>query len=322
MPLILQSSYTGPKVLSNPHLATVVPHLIRWKVRGLRYERERIDTPDDDFLDIDWSRIGSKHLVIANHGLAGSSRGIYILGMVRALNQAGFDVVAPNQRSCSGEPNRKIHFFTGGDSGDVETVVHHALAKYGYETVSLVGFSMGGNISLLYAGHHAESLPPQVRRCVTFSVPLHMEATADHLTHNTLKLYMKRFLAGYKEKMRAKAKLMPGVFDLEKLESIRTFREFDETFNIRWLGFPDVESFYTQISSLYALEKIRIPTLIVQAKDDPFLPPECYPTEIAERHPNVWLEMPEMGGHVGFYSMGGVWSEQRAVAWLREGLFD
>jgi predicted alpha/beta-fold hydrolase len=175
---------------------------------------------------------------------------------------------------------------------------------------------------LLYAGHHADRLPPQVRSCVGFSVPLDMGATADHLANNTLKVYMNRFLTAYRDKMRAKAKMMPGMFDLKKVEEVKNFREFDEAFNCPWLGFEKVDDFYHSISSMHALPKIRIPTLVVQAKNDPFLPPECFPVELCTKLEQVWLEMPDMGGHIGFYGRGGLWAEQRAVTWLRECLMD
>ncbi|MFH0822398.1 MAG: alpha/beta fold hydrolase, partial [Pseudomonadota bacterium] len=151
MPIISPSSYKAPLFCSNPHLQTIFPTILR-RISGVEYQRRRIDTPDGDFLDLDWSVIGSPRLSIILHGLEGDSKRAYVMGMVRVLNRRGWDAVAVNFRGCGGEPNRKLQMYHSGETGDVATVIKHAAAMGTYEELFLVGFSLGGNVILKYLG--------------------------------------------------------------------------------------------------------------------------------------------------------------------------
>ena len=338
MPLIAPSSYEPPTRLWNGHLQTIIPSLFR-KVT-VPYVRERIDTPDDDFLDLDWALCSDESvamsgrqliahhsslitsLVILSHGLEGSSASTYLAGMVRHLTRSGFDCLAWHYRSCSGELNRQQRFYHIGDTADLHHVIQHVRSK-GYQTFYLLGFSAGGSVTLKYLGEQGNQLDPTIKRAVTFSVPLDLIGATKRLEQWDSLVYNYRFNRTLKRKVLQKAALMPGVFETEAVSKARSVREFDALFTAPMNGFRDVTDYYTQSSSLQFVPNISIPTLIVNAKNDPFLSPECFPEALARELPNVWMEFPEEGGHCGFVSKtsgingdGPYWSEERAVSFL------
>lgn len=318
MPIVHPSSYEPPIFFSNGHMQTIIPPLLR-KVTGVVYRRERISTPDDDFLDLDWSRTGSRRLAVVCHGLEGDTTRAYILGMVRALNRAGWDSLAWNYRGCSGEPNRRLRFYHSGETGDLETVIAHACASGPYDEVALVGFSAGGNIVLKFLGEHAGDPATPVGRAVTFSVPCDLASSARRLAHPSNRLYLRRFLRMLHEKIRQKMEVMPGLIDDRDYERIRDFEQFDDRYTARFFGFENAHDYWRRASSKPWLEKIAVPALLVNAFDDPFLPAECYPVDEALRNRHFFLEVPACGGHVGFVSFGRdgqYWSERRAVEFL------
>ncbi|MBC8144157.1 MAG: alpha/beta fold hydrolase, partial [bacterium] len=145
MPLI-SSTFAPPAFLRSGHLQTILPTLVG-RVLDVSYVRERITTPDDDFLDLDWSRIGAKHLVILSHGLEGNTSRTYMRGMVRAVNGAGWDALAWNYRGCSGEMNRRLRSYHSGASDDLEVVIDYVARSHSYDSIALIGFSLGGNIT-------------------------------------------------------------------------------------------------------------------------------------------------------------------------------
>lgn len=347
MPLIAPSTYEPPARLWNGHLQTIIPSLFR-KVT-VPYVRERIETPDDDFLDLDWafsvnseqltanreqpaansdsstdscSLLTDNCLVILSHGLEGSSTSTYLAGMVQHLTRSGFDCLAWHARSCSGEMNRQQRFYHIGDTGDLHHVVQHAVTK-GYQTIYLMGFSAGGNVTLKYLGENGGRVDPAVKKAVTFSVPLDLIGSTRRLERWDSLVYNYRFNRTLKRKVLQKALAMPGVFQTEAISKSRSVREFDALFTAPMNGFRDVTDYYTRSSSLQFVPGITVPTLIVNAKNDPFLSPECFPEAMARELPNVWMEFPDHGGHCGFASkISGInrgrayWSEERAVAFL------
>ncbi|MFC5412925.1 YheT family hydrolase [Larkinella bovis] len=327
MPLLSPSDYRSPAHLWNGHLQTIIPALFR-KVE-VPYVRERIDTPDDDFLDLDWSFSEGKHggaapsssgLTILSHGLEGDSRRQYLAGMVRHLTANGFDCLAWHYRSCSGEMNRQVRFYHLGETTDLQLVINYALQK-GYRHINLMGFSAGGNITLKFLGEQGEAIHPAIEKAVVFSVPLHLTTAARRLEAWDSQIYNKRFNRTLKRKVFTKAALMPGTIHTEGLQKVRTLREFDNLFTARLHGFRDAEDYYQQSSALQYLDKIAISTLIVNAKNDPFLSRECFPEELGRRLPNVWMEFPAQGGHCGFTPVGHpkdvYWSEDRALRFLK-----
>ncbi len=304
MPLVEQSSYTAPVWLHNGHLQTLWAAFFRRP--PLPYlRRERLETPDGDFFDID--RIPAvpgtqaSRVAILSHGLEGHSRRGYMLATARALNLRGWDVVARNFRGCSGEPNRKLRLYHSGETDDLALTVRACEAS-GYTTIGLVGFSMGGNQTLKYTGENV--LPSSVGAAVGVSVPCDLEGAAQVLSLPSRALYMASFLRTLRDKLRLKKERFPDALDLTGLESIRTFHEFDERFTAPMHGFRSALHYWRESGCINVLEAIRIPALLINALDDPFLSEGCYPERTAAANPALTLEMPRWGGHVGFVCTG------------------
>lgn len=317
MPIIDETGYRPPSLLSNRHIGTIVPNLLRFPL-GVKYDRQRLLTPDGDFIDLDWSVVGSKKLIVLSHGLESNSRAAYILGMVKYFNKRGYDAVAWNFRSCSGEVNWTIPFYHPGQTGDYQQVIDEALAR-GYEEIFLMGFSLGGAITLKYLGERGAAVHPAIKKAVVFSVPTDLRASAHHLSQGEPSVYGRAFLYKYRKKMHLKEKRLPGTYNLAAWDHIETLLDFDEAFNAPWHNLPDRDAFYTMITPKHLLPQIVLPTLIVNAMNDPFLPEACYPFEVAGDSANLYLEVPELGGHVGFMTLswnGIYWSEARAEAFL------
>jgi uncharacterized protein len=318
MPIVQTSSYRPPLFFRSGHAQTIFPNIFR-RVEGVTYLRRRIRTPDDDFLDLDWSLVGETRLALLAHGLEGNSTRPYILGMVRTLNRHGWDTVVWNFRGCSGEPNQKLRFYHSGDTQDLHTVLNSILQGNSYQKLALIGFSLGGNIVLKYLGEQAQRLNPKVQAGVTFSVPCDLASSAVKMGRPANTLYMKRFLCMLHEKVRVKARLFPGKIDERGFHRMRSFKEFDERYTAPLHGFMSAEDYWVKSSSKPFLACIAVPTLLVNALDDPFLPLPCYPYQESLSNPCLFLETPETGGHVGFVSFnmdGEYWSEFRAAEFL------
>ena len=316
MPLFVESDYRPPLFLFNGHLQMVWANIFR-RVGGVYYQRERIDTPDGDFLDLDWARVGAGRLAIVSHGLEGYSRRPYALGMVKALNRRGWDVLAWHYRGCSGELNRLPRFYHSGDTDDLATVVDCVLDSEKYESIALIGFSLGGNLLLKYLGERGGDVHGAIKGGVAFSVPCDLSTGSERMNAFENKLYLRRFIVQLRQKVRARNRVWPGKLQVEALEEIRTFQQFDERYTAPLHGFEDAEDYYCRSSCRSYLEKIRAPVLIVNARNDLFLSEECYPEDEAKASEFVFLEMPEQGGHVGFPLMEEeYWSEKRAAMFL------
>jgi uncharacterized protein len=336
--------YRAPRILFNNHLETIYPALFR-KVTEVVYQRERIPTPDQDFLDLDWlsrshlentlsSRIPhyagfrddkvemtppNNKLIIISHGLEGNSHRAYVKGMARIFYQHGYDVLAWNYRGCSEEMNRQLRFYHSGATDDLDVVVQHAASK-GYTEINLIGFSLGGNLTLKYAGEKGSAIAEQVNRIVTFSVPLHLHTSSIKIATSANGIYAKRFLKTLKHKVALKANLIPGI-DTQKLDRIKNLFEFDDAYTASLHGFDSALDYYERCSSLYFLNKIQRPTLLVNAWNDPFLSAKCYPDDF-KNHSYLSIEYPQRGGHVGFaqFNKNGVyWSELRALQFIHSG---
>jgi uncharacterized protein len=311
----LTAAYVPPFFLFNAHLETIYPALLR-RISGVAFQRQRIDTPDGDFLDLDWLKRGSRHLVVISHGLEGNSHRAYIRGMAKACFDAGFDVLAWNYRGCAQEMNCRPRFYHGGATDDLETVVNHVLSLGTYDTLDLIGFSMGGNITLKYLGE--KKRPAAIRKAVAFSVPLDLHASCLKISRPENRIYARRFLKSLKLKITTKAALMAG-FDTTGIDAIKTLMAFDDRYTAPLHGFADAIAYYKDSSSLYYLQGIDRPVLIVNAQNDPFLSAECYPADQLKDHPWIRFEAPNRGGHVGFaqFSKNGLyWSESRALDFI------
>ncbi|HAV14028.1 MAG TPA: alpha/beta hydrolase [Opitutae bacterium] len=321
MPLIEQSSYRSPFALSHGHVQTIFPTLFR-PLPVVSYERERIETPDGDFLDLDWQRKeSSKQLVIITHGLEGSSNGKYVRGMARAFQRKGWHSLAWNLRGCSGEPNRLLTSYHSGSSHDLDAVIHHAMQLDHYETIALVGFSLGGNITLKYLGDLGDHVSPKIKSAVAFSVATDLASSAKQLESFANRIYMRRFLNTLTTKVRLKIQQFPNQIEDHALDQMRTFREFDGHYTAPLNGFASAEEYWQKCSCGNMLNNISVTTLLVNAKNDPFLTPQCFPAEVAADHPYFHFEAPATGGHMGFLQFqdeNEYWAEQRAVEFVQD----
>ncbi|UCD89453.1 MAG: alpha/beta fold hydrolase [Desulfobacterales bacterium] len=302
----------------NPHAQTIYPALFR-KINDVDYTRERITTPDHDFIDLDWSPVASDQAVIVSHGLEGHSQRSYMRGMIKAFNRRGLDGIAFNFRGCSGETNRQLRSYHSGATEDLHTVVCHVLQKRSYKDLFLVGFSIGGNLTLKYIGEKGSALSPRIKGATAISVPCDLESCARQLEKPSNGLYMRRFLKMFHKKIRSKMLLMPEKISDKDFASIRSFMEFDERYTAPIHGFSNAKDYYSKCSCKPFLSGIKIPTLLINALDDPFLPKECYPIKEAKESRYCFLETPRSGGHVGFVEFnpaGEYWHERRAASFV------
>ena len=313
------STYQPPLAFRSAHLNTVYPALFR-SVPDVTYERERLDTPDDDFVDLDISRVGSERVVMVLHGLEGSAQRPYVRGMIRRFNRAGWDGVGFNFRSCSGEMNRQLVSYNMAATNDVDLAVRHLIERHGYREIVLVGFSLGGNVTLNYLSDGKFAVPPEVRCAICFSVPVHIPSANKYIDQFQNWAYRDRFMRSLMTKVREKAKQHPQLLEtLNGTNRPRRFYDFDGAFTAPIHGYRGAEHYWETASSLQHLPNLKTPTLLVQAADDTFLSPECYPRELAETHDYLHLEIPPWGGHCGFVTRsadGTYWSEHRAVEFV------
>jgi hypothetical protein len=316
MPLVKQSSYTSPKWVRNPHLNTLYAALFREV--PISYERERIHTTDGDFLDLDWLAEGRDRLVVVLHGLEGDTGRPYMKGLARLFYESGWDVLAMNFRGCSGEPNRLLRTYHMGETDDLVLVLRHALRKYAYPMLALVGFSLGGNVTLKYLGEGRRDIPASLMGAVAISVPTHIQSASReiHRWHNLL--YRYNFMLRLSAKMRVKSLQFPDQYRPPK-RFFHTFKGFDDHFTAPVHGFANAYDYWEQTSSQRYLPHLAHPVLLINARDDTFLSDQCYPRRLAGESRHLHLEIPERGGHVGFVSQRGqgvFWSEARALEFL------
>lgn len=288
---------------------------------GLPLRRERVGTPDGDFVDLDWlDGLSYRPLVVVLHGLEGSARSHYVAGVMREVAARGWRGVVLNFRSCSGELNRLPRFYHSGDTGDLETVVRGIVRREPGSRLGAVGVSLGGNVLLKWLGERTGSLPEQLRAAVGISVPYDLVACARVLDRGFARVvYTRAFLRTLKRKVRAKARLYPGFVDVCAVGRARTFAEYDRALTAPLHGFADEVDYWTRCSSRPYLAQIRVPTLLVNALDDPFVPTDALP-EPASLPPQVAVEITPCGGHVGFVDTPrpdrASWAERRAVEFL------
>jgi predicted alpha/beta-fold hydrolase len=312
---VVASQFDPPRFLRNPHLQTILP--ILWPRRlHVAFERERLELPDGDFVDLDWLRTGRSRVAIISHGLEGCSGNGYVRGTAAAMRDAGWDVLAWNFRGCSGEANRLARFYHSGETGDLGAVVGHAARRY--ETIALIGFSLGGNVTLKYLG---EAPPHRGVTCAAaVSVPVDLASSARALDRRPgNRIYLRRFMKTLVAKVEAKATRIPDELSASGASAIGTFAEFDDRYTAPLHGFRDAADYWQRSSARGYLAGISVPTLLLNARDDPFLTEESFPFPEAERSARLTLEAPAHGGHAGFLDLEkGLrrWSERRIVEFL------
>ncbi len=326
--MLLQSNYNRPFWLFHPHLETIVPSLFH-KVKDLQYKRVQIDTPDGDFLDLDWAKNTEntlqkkdlpKKIAIISHGLEGSTDRGYMRGMAKRFVTENWDALAWNHRSCGGNMNRLPRFYHSGATEDLKCVLDYVISMQQYEEITLIGFSLGANMILKYLGEQGKNVPNIIKKVCVFSAPLHLSSCSKKLSLRSNWIYAQLFRRELKAKISEKSKIMPQHITTAHLDKIVSLKDFDNYYTAPLHGFVDAEDYYEKCSSLYFLDNIHVPTLIINALNDPFLAPACFPKEKLAKNPFVYLETPKTGGHCGFSKKeknGFYWSENRAFEWVK-----
>ena len=307
MPVVSNSNYRPPFYLFHGHLETMMPYLVR-KIDGVVYERERIELPDQDFMDLDWVLEDNNKLLILCHGLEGSSASQYMLGMAKAASARSYDVLAINFRSCSGEMNRLLRMYHHGEIEDLTYIIDLVNERNNYASIHLAGFSLGGNVILKYLGLTGSKVPLNIRSAMAVSVPCDLGSSSDRLSEWYNYLYTRRFMKTLKDKFEVKNEMFPGVLDLSGYDKVRSWREFDNRFTTKITDFASAEEYYVQGSANNFLGGIRTNTLLLNALNDPFLDDPSYPYQRCKNHSYVFLETPKYGGHVGFWSPDLNWA--------------
>ena len=313
MPL-LATDYTPPFLFKNRHFNTIYSSLFR-RIEPVSFKRKRIETSDDDFLDIDFIENGSKKIVILCHGLEGSSDSKYIQATAKLLSKNGYSIAAMNYRFCSGEINRQLITYHSGKTDDLHAVINYVLPHY--DSVYLVGFSLGGNLILKYNGDGLFNLSSKVKASVAISVPVDLKGSSIALQLRENTLYNWRFLRTLSKKMHLKHKQFPDDLEIKSLKLIKNLTDFDEYFTSKINGFKDAQDYYFKASSKQFIPNISKPTLLINAMDDPFLSESCFPVSEAKKNSNFNLMTPHYGGHVGFISKGDFyWSEHQILNFI------
>ena len=314
---ILESTYKPPFYFKNGFISTVYSGLIR-RV-SLNQERERIMLSDGDFLDLDWSFSNKKSnkLIILLHGLEGHGQRPYMTGTAKHFNSNDIDAVCVNFRGCSGENNLNYYSYHSGFIDDLHAVIKHAIVSKDYSEIYLKGISLGANVILKYLGEH-NNIPNQVKASIAVSVPCDLHGSCKELHKLKNKLFHDRFLKDLVEHLKEKQRLFPEELSVEKINTIKTLFEFDNVYTSKAHGFKDALDYYQKSSSLQFLSSITVPSLIINALNDSFLSPECYPIKEAKNNANLFLEMPNQGGHAGFVDKNNIYyNEHRALAFIK-----
>ncbi len=316
---VITSSYNPSFVFKNGHFATVYAGIWR-KIADFTQKRERIDLPDADFLDLDWSfaQAATQKVAIIIHGLEGNAQRAYIQGSAKQFNKHGYDACAINLRGCSGETNRLFRSYHSGATEDLHAVVNHILTHKNYSEIYIKGFSLGGNLTLKYLGEHAK-LPKEVKAGLAISVPCDLHSSLKQLLQLKNTAYAMRFKKHLVEKLKQKQKLYPDKISNDDIKKVVTLKDFDDIYTSRAHGFKDAIDYYTQCSCRQFLPHIKIPTLLLNAQNDSFLGEECYPYLEAENNPNFYFEISKYGGHVGYVGARNItYSEKRVINFLKE----
>jgi len=314
--MIIQSDFKPPAWLSNPHLQTLWPYFMR---SGMKIEvrRERLELPDGDFIDLDWNTCDGGAIVVLLHGLSGSVNSHYAKYTLRALQRRGMRGVLMNFRGASGEPNRLPRGYHGGETGDFAIVMQTLLRREPRTPIAAVGFSLGGNVLLKWVGEKQDKCP--LYAAVAVSAPLDLDRTTVRLSQGFSRLYQWHILKCLKRDLLVKSRKVDLPVDVTKISSVTSFRQFDDSITAPLHGFRNAAEYYEYSSARRFLGGISVPTLILHALDDPFIPASVLPAN-TELTASTTLELSRHGGHVGFVNKAstsdGDWLENRITGFL------
>ena len=315
MPVLSSTEYKPRQWLRGGHRNTLLSHILRTK-KSCHFIRQRLITADDDFLDVDTIINGNQQLVILCHGLEGGSTSSYIQEFADGFSKQNFDIIAMNYRGCSGEINKQARLYHSGSTDDVSLVLDTFYKNY--ESVSLIGFSLGGNLTLKLLGEREYELPKNLKAAVAISTPADLESCSLRIIQQENWIYEKRFMISLTSKLKQKANQFPDLINVKNLKLVKNLYQFDDLFTAPLHGFDDAHDYYTQCSSKQFLSSIEIPTLMISALDDPFLSESAIPFDEANENDNLFLYPCKYGGHVGFYTRKKQksWMEIKALEFI------
>jgi len=306
--------------LRNPHLQTLWP--TRFRARpDLRLTRERVELADGDFIDLSWTEDNGGPVVLLLHGLEGSLESHYSRATLSALRSTGLHAAFMHLRGCSGEPNRLARSYHSGASEDLAEVIEHIRRTRSRAPAGAVGISIGGNLLLKYLGELGREAP--LNAAVAVSVPFRLLDCAQRLDLGPSRLYREHLMRQLRASYRRKFDTRPAPLAVE-LNRLRGFYEYDDKVTAPLNGFDGADDYYARCSCRGYLAKIETPTLIIHARDDPFMFPDTIPGE-SELGPGVSLELTHLGGHVGFVQGGfpgrvSYWTDQRIPSFFKQRL--
>ena len=311
--------------LKNAHLQTLWPFCFRRHPKP-KYQRQRIELPDGDFIDLDWlacaDKTRTKAITLLIHGLQGSSQSHYIRGIGKALQSANFQVAAINFRGQSGESNRLPIFGHAGHTQDIDFIVKQLKKNFPDKPITMVGVSLGASMVLNWLAKEKPNAD-LVHSCAVISTPFLLEQSAKRMSIGFSMVYQSYLIFSLKRSIALKLKKMPLPGILENWKQSKNFFEFDDAVTSRLHGFEDVHDYYQQASTKYKLSLIKTPLLIIQAQDDPFMSADVIP-KTNEIHENTSLEIYNYGGHAGFISARRCkpiyWLDQRIVSYFNNSL--
>lgn len=304
--------------LPGGHFQTLGGKYVRPRVH-LPLRLERWSTEDGDFLDLEFGPDPdeSAPLILLLHGLEGFAKRPYMLHAMAVLARQGLASVGLNFRGCSGEPNRLPRMYHSGETGDPGFVLRKLRERWPLRPLGALGFSLGGNVLLKLLGESAGEDRKRVGAAAAISVPYDLSAGVAHLEGSPVgRFYGRYFLTSLRKKVRAKEEMLSSLLDLEAVYASRSLSQFDDVATAPLHGFRDAEDYYRQCSSSQFLDRIRVPTLLIHARNDPFLPSRAIPVKPMHRNPFIVPLILEGGGHVGFVSGAvpgrpGFWAEDR-----------
>lgn len=322
MPIFV-SDFSPTLPFKNSHFNTMYRPLFMKDICS--YLRKRITTWDNDFIDLDFSSVGSDSLVLLIHGLEGSSESRYMASTSKHLNSIGLDAVCFNLRSCSGEDNLLLSTYHSGKTDDLGFVINYILENYTYQNIIIVGFSLGGNLTLKYLGEQHKHISSKIKGGIAISVPVDIASAEGEMDKLKNKLYMEIFFKTMKNKILEKSHKFPEFkLDKDKLFKATKFKHLEKLYTVPVFGFKSPEDYWQKASAKPYLSFIKKPTLLINAKDDTFLSPECYPHQEAHASKNFFLEVPNYGGHVGFMTsfkpQENKWLEHRIERFIRQNI--
>lgn len=320
----MSRGFRTPRWAPGPHAQTLMARVLR-PDGGPAADRERFMTPDGDFLDVDWGPDPGPHapIVLILHGLEGSSRRRYVRSVARALLARGVRPVALNFRGCSGEPNRALRFYHSGETSDPGLVLAELRRRFPRRHIGAMGFSLGGNVLLKLMGEREDGGAGVVDAAAVMSVPYDLAAGCRFLERSLMgRAYAAFFLRSLRRKVALKIDGLAEAIDVQAALRARTIWSFDDVVTAPLHGFRDAADYYTRSSSAAFLATVGVPTLLVHARDDPFLPPEAIPVRLAEANPNFTLSLHPGGGHVGFVEgmpwRPRFWADEHVAAFLAD----